>query len=125
MAEAQESPENVGANAAVCNPDAACLLLKCNPTRPYAQCDKGAEISALRRNLRSSGHVIGEMHIRCRKCGGINGHNGDCENRFGIRINTLDYKPCPKLGKCSATNVSRSLPRDECTLNASLNCSFF
>jgi hypothetical protein len=114
----------VGTSGA-CIPDAACILLECKPESGQIQCGCYQEIAGLRKKLRDSGHTIGETYIICKKCQGINGHNGPCENRFGVRINTLSGKPCPKLGKCSATRVQRSLPVEECTEKAFMSCTFF
>ncbi len=109
----------------VCIPDAACILLECKPENRQIQCSRYSEIADLRKKLKDSGHTIGETYIRCEKCKGINGHTGFCENRFGVRINTLSGRPSPKLGECPATSVQRSLPVEECTEKAFRGCSFF
>lgn len=109
----------------VCAPDAVCLLLGCKPESGRMQCNRYTEASGLRKDLKRRGHIIGETYIRCKKCKGVNGHNGDCENRFGIRINTLANNLCPQLGLCPATKVQKPLLMDECTSEAYKSCSFY
>ena len=128
MTKQKSGTTDLGAGAiGVCAPDAACRLLGCNLESGQRQCIRYSEIVELRENLKKSGHTIKETFIRCGKCKGINGHNGDCENRFGIRINTLATSLCPQIGTCPATKVQKPmpLPVDECTQEAYKSCTYY
>lgn len=76
-----------------CMPDAACFLVNC-PVAEKGQdgnCDFQNEVAQKRAALMAK-YIIGRDWVKCKRCGGINGHN-DCEDRFSTRVNTLPGNP--------------------------------